>query len=83
MTERESSRVARELLRELHVRGRRISVRQVTPLVEGREADPAAVAVRFDAARRATIESVREWIDHPEGVVPDVTRAIRVAAVRR
>ena len=47
MAEGESRRIARELMSEPHVRGRRISVRQLYALVEERGEDPEAVADRY------------------------------------
>ena len=48
MSEGESRRIAHELLSEPHIRGRRISVRQVYALAEERGEDPDAVADRYD-----------------------------------
>ncbi|WP_225335007.1 hypothetical protein [Halomicrobium urmianum] len=56
MAERESHRVAHELMDEPHIAERRVSVRQVYALVEEREA-------AFDAFRGS--------IERPDGVEPD------------
>lgn len=96
MAERETQRIACDLLSEPHIRGRRISVRQVYALVEDRGEDPEAVADRYDlnvadvyhalayyhdhpremreveAEREDAIGTVRETIDRPDGVDPDM-----------
>ena len=48
MSEGESRRIEHDLMAEPHIRGRRISVRQVYSLVEERGEDPEAVADRYD-----------------------------------
>jgi uncharacterized protein (DUF433 family) len=48
MAERETQRVAHDLMEEPHSTGRRISVRQVYALVEERGVDPKTVADRYD-----------------------------------
>lgn len=96
MSEGETRRISSEVLGEPHVRGRRISVRQIRGLVEERGEDPEAVADRFDldvadvyhalayyhdhskemerveAERERTVERIRDDVDRPEGVDPDV-----------
>jgi len=95
MAERESRRIASSLLAEPHIEGRRVSVRQVYDLVEGKGVPAESVADRYDLdvadvyhalayyhdhpremttvreRRSAAIESVRDSLDRPEGVVPD------------
>jgi len=48
VAERDTRRIAHDLLGEPHVHGRRVSVQQLTALVETRGEDPAVVAERFD-----------------------------------
>lgn len=96
MVERRQERIARDLMSEPHVAGRRISVLRVFDLVEGRGLEPRTVADRFDldiadvyhalayyhdhpaemadlrSAREETMEAVREKIDRPPGVDPQI-----------
>jgi uncharacterized protein (DUF433 family) len=96
MAKRDTRRIARDLVSEPHIRGRRISVRQVYALVEERGEDAEAVADRYDLdvadvyhalayyhdhpremreveqERASAIEEIREEIDRPEDVAPDV-----------
>ena len=48
MAERDTRRIARDIMEEPHIHGRRISVRQVYALIETRDEDPESVADRFD-----------------------------------
>jgi uncharacterized protein (DUF433 family) len=50
---------------EPHVRGRRISVRQVYALVEERGEDPEAVADRYDLDVADVYHALAYYHDHP------------------
>ena len=50
---------------EPHVRGRRISVRQVYALVEERGDDPEAVADRYDLDVADVYHALANYHDHP------------------
>jgi uncharacterized protein (DUF433 family) len=65
MAEGESRRIAHDLLSEPHVRGRRISVRQVYALVEEGGEDPEAVADRYDLDVADVYHSLAYYHDHP------------------
>ena len=65
MAERETRRIARDLLSEPHIRGRRISVRQVYALVEDRDEDPEAVADRYDLDVSDVYHALAYYHDHP------------------
>lgn len=65
MAERDSRRVAHELLSEPHISGRRVSVRQVRALVEERDEDPEAVADRFDLDVADVYHALAYYHDHP------------------
>lgn len=65
MAERETRRVAHELMAEPHIAGRRISVRQVYALVEERDVDPEAVADRFDLDVADVYHALAYYHDHP------------------
>jgi len=65
MAEGESRRIAHDLLSEPHVRGRRISVRQVYALVEDRGEDPEAVADRYDLDVADVYHALAYYHDHP------------------
>ncbi|MDY6817921.1 MAG: DUF433 domain-containing protein [Halobacteriales archaeon] len=65
MAERDTCRVARELLGEPHITGRRISVRQVYALVEGRGVDPEVVADRYDLDVADVYHALAYYHDHP------------------
>lgn len=64
MAEREQRQIARDLLSEPHIRGRRISVRQVYALVEQGD-DPEAVADRFELDVAAVYHALAYYHDHP------------------
>lgn len=66
MAERESKRIAHDILEEPHIQDRRISVRQVYALVEERDRDPAAVADRFDLDIADVYHALAYYHDHPE-----------------
>ena len=65
MAEGEPRRIARELMSEPHIRGRRISVRQVYALVEDRGEDPEAVADRYDLDVADVYHALAYYHDHP------------------
>jgi uncharacterized protein (DUF433 family) len=65
MAERESRRIAHELMSEPHITGRRISVRQVYALVEERDVDPEAVADRYDVDVADVYHALAYYHDHP------------------
>ncbi len=65
MSEGESRRIAHELMSEPHIRGRRISVRQVYALVEERCEGPEAVADRYDLDVADVYHALAYYHDHP------------------
>jgi uncharacterized protein (DUF433 family) len=65
MAEGESRRIARDLMSGPHIRGRRISVRQVYALVEERGEDPEAVADRYDLDVADVYHALAYYHDHP------------------
>jgi len=65
MAERESRRVAHDLLDEPHITGHRISVRQVYALVEERGVDPETVADRYDLDVADVYHALAYYHDHP------------------
>ena len=65
MSEGEFRRIAHDLLSEPHIRGRRISVRQVYALVEERGEDPEAVADRYDLDVAGVYHALAYYHDHP------------------
>jgi len=65
MAERETHRVARELMDEPHIAGRRVSVRQVYALVETRGIDPDTVADRYDLDVGDVYHALAYYHDHP------------------
>lgn len=65
MAERETRRVAHNLMDEPHIAGRRISVRQVYALVEKRGIDPVTVADRFDLDVADIYHALAYYHDHP------------------
>jgi len=65
MAERESRRVAHDLMGEPHITGRRISVRQVYALVEERGIDPETVADRYDLDVADVYHALAYYHDHP------------------
>jgi len=66
MSEGDSRRITRDLMSEPHVRGRRISVRQVYALVEERGEDPEAVADRYDLDVADVYHALAYYHDHPQ-----------------
>lgn len=65
MAKRETRRVARELMDEPHISGRRVSVRQVHALVEDRDVDPETVADRYDLDMADVYHALAYYHDHP------------------
>lgn len=65
MAERDTKRIARDILSGPHVRGRRISVRQIYALVEERDEDPEAVADRFDLDVADVYQARSYYKHHP------------------
>ena len=65
MAQGDSRRIERELFDEPHVRGRRISVRQLYALVEERGESPGAVADRYDLDVAAVYHALAYYHDHP------------------
>jgi len=65
MAERESRRVAHDLIDEPHIAGRRISVRQLYALVEDRGVDPETVADRYDLDVADIYHGLAYYHDHP------------------
>jgi uncharacterized protein (DUF433 family) len=79
MAEGEARRIAHDLMSEPHIRGRRISVRQVYALVEERGEDPEAVADRYDLDVADVYHALAYYHDHPRemrGVERDREAAI-------
>lgn len=65
MAERDSRRIAHDILDEPHVAGRRVSVRQVYTLVEKRDVDPESVADRYDLDVADVYHALAYYHDHP------------------
>lgn len=65
MAERETRRVAHDLMEEPHIAGRRISVRQVYELVEERDVHPETVADRFDLDVADVYHALAYYHDNP------------------
>lgn len=65
MSEGESRRIARDLMSEPHIRGRRVSVRQVYALVEERGEDSEAVVDRYDLDVADVYHALAYYHDHP------------------
>ena len=65
MSEGESRRIAHELMSEPHIRGHRVSVRQVYALVEERGENPEAVADRYDLDVADVYHALAYYHDHP------------------
>lgn len=72
MAERETRRIAHDLLAEPHVAGRRISVRQLAALVEDRGDTPQAVADRFDLDVADVYYALAYYHDHPHEMAASV-----------
>lgn len=88
MAERESRRIAHELLGEPHIVGRRISVRQVYALVERQGVAPEAVADRYDLDVADVYHALAYYHDHPremsriEATREDAVKDFRVSIDR-
>jgi len=65
MAERETRRIVHNLMDEPHIADRRISVRQIYALVEGRDEPPEAVADRYDLDVAAVYHALAYYHDHP------------------
>ncbi|WP_049998539.1 DUF433 domain-containing protein [Halococcus sediminicola] len=65
MAERDTRRIARDIMEEPHIHGRRISVRQVYALIETRDEDPESVADRFDLDLADVYHALAYYHDHP------------------
>ena len=57
-----------EIHDEPHIRGRRITVRHIHALVEGRGLDAQTVAERFDLTAAAVYHALAYYHDHPEEI---------------
>lgn len=68
MAERESTRIAQDLLSEPHIRRRRISVRQVYALVEEAGEDPEAVDDRYGLDIADVNHALAHYEDHPKEI---------------
>ena len=65
MAEHDTRRIVHDCMSEPHIRGRRISVRQVYALVEKREEAPEAVADRYDLDVADVHHALAYYHDHP------------------
>lgn len=65
MAERETRRVAHDLMGEPHITGHRVSVRQVYALVEEHGIDPEMVADRYDLDVADVYHALAYYHDHP------------------
>ena len=65
MAEGATHRFAHDLMSEPHIRGLRISVRQLYALVEERSEDPEAVADRYDLDVADVYHALAYYHDHP------------------
>jgi uncharacterized protein (DUF433 family) len=65
MSEGDTRRIEHDLLSEPHIRGRRISVRQVYALVEERGVEPETVADRYDLDVADVYHALAYYHDHP------------------
>ena len=65
MAERDTRRIAHDIMEEPHISGRRISVRQVYALIEERGEDPEAVADRYDLDVADIYHALAYYHDHP------------------
>jgi uncharacterized protein (DUF433 family) len=65
MAEREPARIVHDIMSEPHVRGRRVSVRQIAELVEGEGEKPATVEDRFDLDVADVYHALAYYHDHP------------------
>ncbi|MCH7661203.1 MAG: DUF433 domain-containing protein [Euryarchaeota archaeon] len=65
MAERDTRRIARDRMSEPHIRGRRISVRQLYALIEKRGEDPEGIADRYDLDVSDVYHDLAYYHDHP------------------
>ncbi|WP_246983336.1 DUF433 domain-containing protein [Halorientalis marina] len=65
MAERDTRRVAHDLMSEPHIAGHRVSVRQVYALVEERGIDAETVADRYDVDVADVYHALAYYHDHP------------------
>ena len=65
MAEGKSRRIARDIMTEPHISGRRISVRQVHGLVEERDIDPESIADRYDIDVADVYHALAYYHDNP------------------
>ncbi|WP_158056559.1 DUF433 domain-containing protein [Halorussus halophilus] len=65
MAERDTRRIAHDIMEEPHIQGRRITVRQVYALVEERDEAPEAVADRYDLDVADVYHALAYYHDHP------------------
>jgi len=68
MAERETRRIAHDLMGEPHIAGHRVSVRQVYALVEERGVNPETVADRYDLDVADVYHALAYYHDHPRGM---------------
>lgn len=78
MPEGEIRRIAHDLMSEPHIRGRRISVRQVYALVEERGENAEAVADRYDLDVADVYHALAYYHDNPREM-RDIERTRRDA----
>jgi uncharacterized protein (DUF433 family) len=81
MAERETRRVAHDIMDEPHIAGRRVSVRQVYALVEKGGVDPETVADRYDLDIADVYHALAYYHDHPREM--SATETERDEAVER
>jgi len=83
MAERDSRRIAHDAMSEPHVRGRRITVRQIYALVEERGVDPETVADRYDLDVADVYHALAYYHDHPREMSDiEVERVDAIESVR-
>lgn len=83
MAEPDTRRIAHDLLGEPHIRDRRVSVRQVSLLVEEHGESPQAVADRYDLDVADVYHALAYYHDHPSEMNEVMTeRGEAIDAVR-
>jgi uncharacterized protein (DUF433 family) len=83
MAERETRRIATDLLSEPHITDRRISVRQVYTLVEGAGESAESVADRYDLDVADVYHALAYYHDHPREMSDvEAERETAIDAVR-
>lgn len=65
MSEGDTRRIAHDLMSEPHIRGRRMSVRQVSALIEDHGESPEAIADRYDLDVADVYHAMAYYHDHP------------------